>query len=93
VNPDRSDAIWEALAHPSRRRILEILRAGPRRGGELAELLAGTIARTTVILHVNILVEAGLVVREKVGREVIHHYRPELLREQLAPWLEEGPSG
>ena len=49
--------IYEALAEPMRRRILDLLRERPRLVGELAELLA--ISQPGVSKHLRVLKEAG----------------------------------
>jgi len=51
--------IYEALAEPMRRRILDLLRERPRLVGELAELLE--ISQPGVSKHLRVLREAGLV--------------------------------
>jgi DNA-binding transcriptional ArsR family regulator len=63
---DPLDAVFGALSHPARRRMLERLSAGAASVGELAEpfrMSAPAISR-----HVRVLEHAGLVVRERDGR-------------------------
>jgi DNA-binding transcriptional ArsR family regulator len=78
------DAVLQALADPSRRTVLEILRDHPAAAGELAAALP--IARPGVSRHLRILREAGLVdVRQEAQRR-IYCLRPEALVE-LDDWL------
>src|SRR6201991_4940133 len=78
------DAVLQALADPSRRTVLEILRGHPATAGELAALLP--IARPGVSRHLRVLREAGLVdVRQEAQRR-IYSLRPEPLAE-LDEWL------
>jgi DNA-binding transcriptional ArsR family regulator len=51
--------VFEALADPTRRRLLELLAAGERSAGELAGEFA--ISRPGVSRHLRVLREAGLV--------------------------------
>ena len=63
------DAVLQALADPSRRTVLEILRDHPATAGELADALP--IARPGVSRHLRVLREAGLVdVRQDAQRRI-----------------------
>ena len=53
------DAVFEALADPTRRRILELVAARERTAGELAAEF--TTSRPAVSRHLRVLREAGLV--------------------------------
>ena len=61
------DRAYAALADPTRRRLLETLRAGDARMTDLAAPLPMTFAG--VSRHVGVLESAGLVRREVRGRE------------------------
>jgi DNA-binding transcriptional ArsR family regulator len=77
--------IYEVLAEPTRRRILDLLREQPRLVGELAELLK--ISQPGISKQLRVLREAGLVrVRQDAQR---HWYEltPEPLNE-VDTWLE-----
>jgi DNA-binding transcriptional ArsR family regulator len=54
-----SDAVFEALADPTRRRILELVATGERTAGELAAEFA--TSRPAVSRHLRVLRDAGLV--------------------------------
>jgi DNA-binding transcriptional ArsR family regulator len=80
------DTMLQALADPSRRIVLDILRDHPASAGELAEALP--IARPGVSRHLRVLREAGLVdVRQEAQRR-IYSLRPEPLVE-LDAWLDD----
>ncbi|GAA4559972.1 metalloregulator ArsR/SmtB family transcription factor [Pseudonocardia xishanensis] len=81
-----SDAVYLALAHPVRRRVLQVLAGGPRTAGELAGEFAAELSRPAVAEHLAVLKKAGLVRDEPRGRH--RHYRltPEPLAE-VADWL------
>ena len=79
------DAVLQALADPSRRTVLEILRDHPASAGELADALP--IARPGVSRHLRVLREAGLVdVRQEAQRR-IYSLRPDPLVD-VDVWLE-----
>ncbi|WP_439902898.1 ArsR/SmtB family transcription factor [Microbacterium azadirachtae] len=80
------DAVLHALADPSRRIVLGILREHEATAGELADALP--IARPGVSRHLRVLREAGLVdVRQEAQRR-IYRLRPEALID-IDAWLED----
>ena len=79
------DAVLQALADPSRRTVLEILRSHPATAGELAEALP--IARPGVSRHLRVLREVGLVDVSRDAQRRIYTLRPEVLVE-VDEWLE-----
>jgi DNA-binding transcriptional ArsR family regulator len=64
-------SLWRALADPTRRRILDRLRAGPAITGEIAA--AFPISRVAVMRHLEVLAEAELITSRKRGRERWHY--------------------
>jgi len=73
--------VFKALADPTRRRILELLRRGPLTAGELSEEFP--VSRPTMSAHFSVLREAGLVDAHKDGRTVIYRLRMSVLEEAL----------
>jgi DNA-binding transcriptional ArsR family regulator len=74
------DALWAAIADPSRRRVLDLL----VRGGEAtASALAVDVpfTRQAVIKHLAVLEHAELVTRRRDGREVLFRVDPRRLDE------------
>lgn len=71
-NDDADDLIFKALGHRVRRRILDHLKAEPRTTGMLCTLFP-ELDRCTVMQHLGVLEDAGLVVAEKRGRERWNH--------------------
>lgn len=61
------DAIWKALADPTRRAMLKELREGPRTTGALCRRFR-RLSRCGVMKHLGILEKAGLVVVKRKGR-------------------------
>ena len=64
--PERLDAVFHALADPTRRAMLRDLSAGQRTVGELAAPFAISLAGASK--HIQVLERAGLVQREVQGR-------------------------
>src|SRR5690349_9854759 len=76
--------IYEALAEPTRRRILDLLREQPRLVGELAELLA--ISQPGVSKHLKVLRDVGVVRVRQDAQRHWYELRPEPLQE-IDAWL------
>jgi hypothetical protein len=55
--------LWRALADPTRRRILDLLRERPRVTGEIASHFA--VSRIAVMRHLEVLSDAGLATSRK----------------------------
>ena len=77
--------VYEALAEPMRRRILDLLRERPRLVGDLVDALG--ISQPGVSKHLRVLREAGLVNVRQDAQRRWYELRPEPLAE-LAGWLE-----
>ena len=76
--PPSSD-VFAAISDPTRRRLLDLLGAGPRPVNELARPFAMT--RPAVSQHLRILRDAGLVSARRAGREQYYRLRARRLRE------------
>jgi DNA-binding transcriptional ArsR family regulator len=76
--------IYEALAEPMRRRILDLLRERPRLVGELAELLE--ISQPGVSKHLRVLRDVQLVHVRQDAQRRWYELRPEPLAE-IDTWL------
>lgn len=68
VNSTDDDLVFKALAAPIRRRMLDVLKAGPCTTGNLCARFP-ELDRTTVLQHLRVLEDADLVVGRRVGRE------------------------
>jgi DNA-binding transcriptional ArsR family regulator len=67
-----------AAAEPTRRRILQLLAAGPRTVGEVAAEFS--VTRSAISQHLLVLAEAGLVEASKAGRHRIYRVVPDGLQ-------------
>ena len=79
-------AVLTALSHPSRRAIIGSLAGGPKRFSDVAEPF--DVALNSITKHLKLLDRAGLISREKQGREVLIHLRPEPLR-LVSEWVDD----
>lgn len=79
-----STKVFAALANPTRRALLDLLREKPQAVNQLAEHFS--MRRPSVSEHLKVLREAGLVVDERHGRERIYRLEIEPLRE-AAEWF------
>ena len=76
--------VMTALSHPSRRDILRRLSAAPARFTDVARPL--DVSLNAVTKHLKLLERAGLIEREKRGREVFISLRPEPLQ-LVSDWV------
>ena len=76
--------MFEVLAEPHRRRILDLLRGGERTVGDLVSVLG--ISQPGVSKHLRVLRQAGLVEVRADGRRRRYRLRTEPLRE-IDEWL------
>jgi DNA-binding transcriptional ArsR family regulator len=80
----RLDAVFGALADPTRRAILARLASGDATVGELAAPFS--ISQPAISQHLKVLERAGLISRERQGTARLSHLEAEPLREATA-WL------
>jgi len=75
---DDEDELWEAVADPSRRKVLDLILA---RGHGTPTTLAAELpfTRQAVAKHLAVLIRAGLVEAHRQGREVRYTVQPERL--------------
>ena len=81
-----SDDVWRALGSPWRRRLLDLLRTGPRTTGDLAEAVP-ELSRYAVMQHLGVLTGAELVVVTRRGRHRYNHLNPVPLRRWYEHWV------
>lgn len=82
------DRVFKALAHRARREMLDRLKDGPRTTGMLCEDFA-RMDRCTVMQHLKVLEQAGLVVAEREGRERWNHLNSLPIKQIHDRWISE----
>ena len=82
----RDDEVFKALANGTRRRLLDALKAEPRTTGMLCEAVS-EIDRCTVMQHLKVLENAGLVLVTREGRERWNHLNALPIQEIHDRWI------
>jgi DNA-binding transcriptional ArsR family regulator len=79
-DPDEDDDLWEAMADPTRRKLLDLLVA---RGQATATTLTADmpVSRQAVSKHLSVLQRVGLIDAHRQGREVRYEVREQRLAE------------
>jgi DNA-binding transcriptional ArsR family regulator len=81
------DAVFKALADPTRRHLLD--RLFEQDGRTLGDLEDGLeMTRFGVMKHLRVLEDAGLVVTRRAGREKHHFLNPVPIRELHDRWID-----
>jgi DNA-binding transcriptional ArsR family regulator len=80
----RADAVFGALADPTRRHLLSAISEHPATATELAGGVP--ISRQAVVKHLGALADAGLLERERAGREVRYRVTPAPLSDAVS-WM------
>ena len=87
VNDSRLDRTFAALSDPTRRALLTQLRQ--RQGMSVSELAAPfAMSLPSVMKHLDVLSDAGLISRSKTGRKVTCKLTPGLMQAAIG-WLAE----
>jgi ArsR family transcriptional regulator, arsenate/arsenite/antimonite-responsive transcriptional repressor len=73
--------VYKALADPTRRRVLELLREGDMTAGELAEHF--DVAKPTLSKHFAVLKEADLIHGQKNGTSITYTLNVSVLEEAV----------
>ena len=74
-------AVYKAIADPTRRRILQLLREREMTAGEIADHFH--LAKPTLSGHFAVLREAGLVTSEKAGTTITYRLNASVLEEAM----------
>jgi DNA-binding transcriptional ArsR family regulator len=80
------EATFSALADPTRRAVLDLLRKGRQPAGQIAQ--AFPISRPAISKHLRLLRRAHLVNEHREGRNRFYHLNPEPLK-AVDSWLEQ----
>jgi DNA-binding transcriptional ArsR family regulator len=83
---DDLDHVWRALAEPTRRALLDMLRDKPQTTGQLVERFPG-LTRFAVMKHLNVLEDAGLLVVRRNGRERWNYINTVPIRQIYERWM------
>ena len=78
--------VFDSLAHPTRRRILELLRGGEMSAGALAA--AFDVSKPTMSVHFAKLRDAGLIRAEQRGTSIYYSLNLSVLEEVMMGFLD-----
>ena len=82
----RHEATFQALADPTRRAVLDLLRRGSQPAGRIAS--AFPVSRPAISKHLRLLRRAHLVREHRDGRHRVYELNPEPLR-AVDSWIEQ----
>jgi DNA-binding transcriptional ArsR family regulator len=86
-----NERVFKAMSDGTRRKIIELLKEGPKTAGEIANHFP--YAQPTISRHLNVLKNANLVVDQREGTYIIYRLNTTILQEWLAWLLEHFGSG
>jgi DNA-binding transcriptional ArsR family regulator len=78
--------VWRALANPTRRAMLDALRAGPLTTGELTERFP-QLSRFAVMQHLRVLAEGELVLVRRDGRKRYNYLNAVPIQAMYDRWV------
>ena len=79
-------AAFKALSDPTRREILKLLRNGPKTSGEIAEKFPSAWA--TISRHLAVLRDAGLILSERNGQQIVYELNTTVFEDVVNHLLE-----
>jgi ArsR family transcriptional regulator len=78
--------VFRALADPTRREVLRLLRSRDMSAGEIADRFP--LAKSTLSGHFAVLKQAGLIVAEKTGTTIVYSLNASALDDALGAAME-----
>lgn len=85
MSVDDLGPVWKALADPTRRKLLDLLKEGPRTTGELCDQFR--TSRFAVMKHLAILQRARLIIVVPRGRERWNYLNAVPLQQIYERWI------
>lgn len=81
-----TDEVFKAMADPTRRKILRLLRGGEQSAGQLVQ--AFDISAPSMSHHFNVLKQAELVNSRREGQQIFYSLNATVMQEMLALMLD-----
>lgn len=78
--------VFKALSDPTRRKVLELLRQGPKTAGELAAEF--DVSKPTMSAHFAVLKEANLIDAARDGKTIVYRLKLSVLEDALLSFAE-----
>ena len=89
MDTTESDAVIAAIADPTRRRILDALRADDGQSVTALTEAVAPLGRHVVLKHVRVLESAELLVTRKVGRQRVCHLNAVPIVQLAQRWIDD----
>ena len=86
---DTTDEVIAAIADPTRRRILDALRADDGQSVTALTEAVAPLGRHVVLKHVRVLESAGLLVTRKTGRQRVCHLNAVPIVQLAQRWIDD----
>lgn len=83
---DALEAVWKALADPTRRKLLDLIRDQAKTTGALCSEFS-YLSRFAVMKHLGILEKAGLVIVKREGRQRWNYLNAVPIRQIYERWV------
>jgi DNA-binding transcriptional ArsR family regulator len=80
----RMNDVFKALADPTRRQILQLLRRGELTAGELAEQIDKDMTKPSVSHHFAVLKQADLISARREGQQIYYSLNTTVVEDLLA---------
>ncbi len=80
------NSVFEALSHPVRRKIVKVLKKGPKSAGDLADMF--DLTKPTMSTHFAKLKKAELVRTTRQGNTILYHLNASVLETALSDLLD-----
>ncbi|HJU65523.1 MAG TPA: ArsR family transcriptional regulator [Gemmatimonadaceae bacterium] len=87
MSRDTLDPVFKALGDSRRRTMLDLLKVGPKTTGELVEHFEDELDRCTVMQHLGVLEDAGLVIAKRRGRHRWNYLNPLPIKQIHDRWI------
>ena len=79
------NSIFKALAHPDRRKVLSLLRSGPKLAGDLAAEFKSSWP--TMSRHLSVLKDADLISAERQGNQILYRINTSVVEDTAGALL------
>ena len=80
----RMNAVFKALADPTRREVLQLLRRGEMTAGELTERVSNRVSKPSMSHHFAVLKEADLVTARREGQQIYYGLNTTVVEDVLS---------
>ncbi len=87
------DEVFKALADPTRREILKLLRSGEKSAGEIADYFADRMSKPSVSHHFAVLKAADLITARRAGQQIFYSLNTTVVEDLLAMLWDLFPRG